>query len=173
MGPSALDGPGVHEAAHGEKAKQIRIGVVGARHGEIPAVEVAIGQANGDFHLLVADENGADDDALIGGWIEVRAGGQQPQGHADHFASGDRRYATTPSTILRFGVTTGIARANYSDLPPHVAGQLCSTCALKFTNLIVGNPELKPQHAWNVDLHGEHDNGSRADLHHQRPPYSL
>ena len=57
---------------------------------------------------------------------------------------------------MRFAVTKGIARANYSDLSPHVSGQICSTCALKFTNLSVGNPDLKPQHAWNVDLLGEH-----------------
>ena len=36
-----------------------------------------------------------------------------------------------------------------------MSGQVCSTCALKFSNLSVGNPDLQPQHAWNVDLLGE------------------
>jgi len=34
------------------------------------------------------------------------------------------RYATDQATNVRFAVTKGIARANYSDLAPHVAAHL-------------------------------------------------
>jgi TonB-dependent receptor len=86
------------------------------------------------------------------------------QSYTDVFPSAQIRLETDASTNVRFAVTRGIARANYSDLAPHVAGQVCSTCALKFTNLSVGNPDLKPQHAWNVDLLGEHYFGASGVL---------
>jgi TonB-dependent receptor len=73
----------------------------------------------------------------------------------DLFPSAQIRYALDDNSNLRVAVTRGIARANYSDLAPHVSGQICSTCALKFSNLSVGNPDLKPQHAWNYDLLAE------------------
>ncbi|MEP6999940.1 MAG: TonB-dependent receptor [bacterium] len=74
------------------------------------------------------------------------------------------RYATDASTNVRVAVTKGIARANYSDLAPHVSGTVCASCALRFNNLSVGNPDLKPQHAWNADLLGEHYFGSTGVL---------
>jgi TonB-dependent receptor len=77
------------------------------------------------------------------------------QNYTDLFPSVQLRYATDENSNVRFAVTRGIARANYSDLSPHVSGLVCSTCALKFSNLSVGNPDLKPQHAWNLDLLGE------------------
>ncbi len=86
------------------------------------------------------------------------------QNYTDIFPSAQVRYAVDDNSNLRFAVTRGIARANYSDLAPHVSGQVCSTCALKFNNLTVGNPDLKPQHAWNVDLLGEHYFGSSGVL---------
>jgi TonB-dependent receptor len=61
----------------------------------------------------------------------------------------------SPETNIRFAVTRGIARANYSDLAPHVSGEVCSSCRSKFSNLSAGNPDLRPQHAWNVDVLGE------------------
>ncbi len=78
------------------------------------------------------------------------------QNYTDLFPSLQIRYALDEESNLRFAVTRGIARANYSDLSPHVAGEICSSCALKFNNLTTGNPNLKPQHAWNVDVLGEH-----------------
>jgi TonB-dependent receptor len=84
----------------------------------------------------------------------------ETQDYTDLFPSAQIRYAVDDNTNVRFAVTRGIARANYSDLAPHVSGQVCSTCALKFSNLSVGNPDLKPQHAWNVDLLGERYFGS-------------
>jgi TonB-dependent receptor len=86
------------------------------------------------------------------------------QNYTDLFPSVQLRYAVDDNSNLRFAVTRGIARANYSDLAPHVSGQLCSTCALKFSNLSVGNPDLKPQHAWNLDLLGERFFGASGVL---------
>jgi TonB-dependent receptor len=86
------------------------------------------------------------------------------QSYTDLFPSAQIRYAVDDNSNLRLAVTRGIARANYSDLAPHVSGLVCSTCALKFSNLSVGNPDLKPQHAWNVDLLGEHYIGSSGVL---------
>ena len=65
------------------------------------------------------------------------------QNYTDLFPSAQLRYAVDDNSNLRFAVTRGIARANYSDLAPHVSGQVCSTCALKFSNLSVGNPDLE------------------------------
>ncbi|MEP6494157.1 MAG: TonB-dependent receptor [bacterium] len=86
------------------------------------------------------------------------------QNYTDLFPSAQLRYALDDNSNLRFAVTRGIARANYSDLAPHVSGQVCSTCALKFSNLSVGNPDLKPQHAWNLDVLGEHFFGASGVL---------
>jgi TonB-dependent receptor len=77
------------------------------------------------------------------------------QNYTDLFPSLQLRYAVDEATNLRFAVTRGIARANYSDLAPHLSGEICSSCKLKFSNLSAGNPDLKPQHAWSVDLLGE------------------
>jgi TonB-dependent receptor len=86
------------------------------------------------------------------------------QNYTDLFPSAQIRYALDDNTNLRLAVTRGIARANYSDLAPHVSGQICSTCALKFSNLSVGNPDLKPQHAWNYDLLAERYFGASGVL---------
>ena len=82
------------------------------------------------------------------------------QNDTDLFPSAQLRYALTDDANLRFAVTRGIARANYSDLAPHTSGSLCTGCATRFNNLSVGNPDLKPQHAWNFDVLGEKFVGS-------------
>jgi TonB-dependent receptor len=86
------------------------------------------------------------------------------QDYTDLFPSAQVRYSVDDNSNVRLAVTRAIARANYSDLAPHVSGQICSTCALKFSNLSVGNPDLKPQHAWNLDLLGEHYVGASGVL---------
>ncbi len=77
------------------------------------------------------------------------------QNYTDLFPSVQVRYAMSDNANLRVAVTRGIARANYSDLAPHTAGTVCASCATRFGNLSVGNPDLKPQHAWNYDVLGE------------------
>ena len=84
------------------------------------------------------------------------------QDYTDLFPSAQIRYAIDDNSNLRFAVTRGIARANYSDLAPHVSGLVCSTCALKFSNLSVGNPDLKPQHAWNSTCSANGTSARRA-----------
>ncbi len=73
------------------------------------------------------------------------------QNYLDLFPSLQLRYATSVTSDVRFAVTRAIARPNYSDLAPHLTGEECSVCEHKFNNLSSGNPDLKPQHAWNVD----------------------
>lgn len=73
------------------------------------------------------------------------------QDYLDLFPSAQLRYSTSPTADVRFAVTRAIARPNYSDLAPHLTGEVCSVCQREFGNLSAGNPNLKPQHAWNVD----------------------
>jgi len=60
------------------------------------------------------------------------------------------QYAFTPNTILRAGYGRGIARPNFSDLPPYVL----ETDLL--SQVAVGNPALRPTTANNFDLLAEH-----------------
>ena len=78
------------------------------------------------------------------------------QNYVDLFPSAQFRYALDVQTNVRFAVTRAIARPNYIDLAPHLQGDVCALCARSFNNLSSGNPDLKPQHAWNYDLLGEH-----------------
>jgi TonB-dependent receptor len=75
--------------------------------------------------------------------------------YTDLFPSLQLRLAANDQTNIRLAFTRGIARANYSDIAPHLSGEVCPSCRLKFSNLSAGNPDLKPQHAWNVDLLAE------------------
>jgi TonB-dependent receptor len=74
--------------------------------------------------------------------------------YTDLFPSVQLRYAFDRATDLRFAVTRGIARPNYPDLAPNQSGNVCSTCANQPTlsGFTTGNPNLKPQYAWNYDL---------------------
>jgi TonB-dependent receptor len=60
------------------------------------------------------------------------------------------QYALTPNTNLRAGYGRGIARPNFSDLPPSVLESDVNQ------QVSVGNPALKPTTANNFDLLGEH-----------------
>jgi TonB-dependent receptor len=62
------------------------------------------------------------------------------------------QYSFTPATKLRAGYGRGIARPNFSDLPPSILED-DTTGAQQVT---VGNPALKPTTANNFDLLGEH-----------------
>ena len=77
------------------------------------------------------------------------------QRYLDLFPSVQLRYALSERGDLRLAVTRGIARPNYIDLAPHLTGTVCAACATSFGNLSAGNPDLKPQHAWNFDLLAE------------------
>ena len=60
------------------------------------------------------------------------------------------QYAFTPSTNLRAGYGRGIARPNFSDLPPYILESDVDQ------QVLVGNPSLKPTTANNFDLLAEH-----------------
>jgi TonB-dependent receptor len=78
------------------------------------------------------------------------------QNYLDLFPSVQVKYSLDDRSDIRAAVTRGIARPNYGDLAPHLTGTVCSSCKNSFGNLSAGNPDLKPQRAWNFDLLGEH-----------------
>lgn len=77
------------------------------------------------------------------------------QTYTDLFPSAQMKFSVTSGTDLRVAVTRGIARPNYSDLAPKLQGTLGGSRSNP-SNLSSGNPDLKPQHAWNYDLLVEH-----------------
>jgi TonB-dependent receptor len=74
--------------------------------------------------------------------------------YTDFFPSVQLRYALDPETDVRLAVTRGIARPNYPDLAPNQSGSICATCANQpaLSGFTTGNPNLKPQYAWNYDV---------------------
>lgn len=74
------------------------------------------------------------------------------QNYADVFPSAQLRFAADQNTNIRLAVTRGIARPNYSDLAPHLQGNLGAIYKNQYSNLRAGNPNLRPQRAWNYDL---------------------
>lgn len=60
------------------------------------------------------------------------------------------RFAASERTNLRFAVTSGIARANFFDLVPYL------WILNEDMEIARGNSELRPTHAWNVDVMAEH-----------------
>ena len=75
--------------------------------------------------------------------------------YLDLFPSLQLKYALDDRTDVRAAVTRGIARPNYIDLASHLSGTTCVSCGNSFGNLSAGNPDLKPQRAWNFDLLAE------------------
>jgi TonB-dependent receptor len=78
------------------------------------------------------------------------------QTYVDLFPSVQLKYSLGDRSDIRAAVTRGIARPNYIDLAPHLSGTTCTSCKNSFGNLSAGNPDLKPQRAWNFDVLGEH-----------------
>ena len=77
------------------------------------------------------------------------------QTYTDFFPSVQLKYNLEPRTDARIAVTRGIARPDYSALAPSLQGTLGGSLSNP-ANLTTGNPDLKPQHAWNYDLLVEH-----------------
>ncbi|HEY8310135.1 MAG TPA: TonB-dependent receptor [Gemmatimonadaceae bacterium] len=77
------------------------------------------------------------------------------QTYTDLFPSVQLKYSFGPRTDARVAVTRGIARPDYSSLAPSLQGTLGGSQSNP-ANLTTGNPDLKPQHAWNYDLLVEH-----------------
>lgn len=77
------------------------------------------------------------------------------QTYTDLFPSVQLKYTVAPGSDVRVAVTRGIARPDYSQLAPSLQGTLGGSKSNP-ANLTAGNPNLKPQHAWNYDLLAEH-----------------
>ena len=79
---------------------------------------------------------------------------QGTKDYSDLFPSVQLRYAIDRATDLRLAVTRAIARPNYPDLAPNQSGNTCANCANQpsLSGFTTGNPDLKPQYAWNYDL---------------------
>ncbi len=78
------------------------------------------------------------------------------QNYTDVFPSVNVRYGIDENTNIRAAVTRAIARPNYGDLAPSITGNLGAIYQHTYANLSAGNPDLRPQHAWNYDLLFEH-----------------
>jgi TonB-dependent receptor len=77
------------------------------------------------------------------------------QSYTDLFPSVQAKYSFDPQTHLRLAFTRGIARPDYQSLAPSLTGSPGGNRSDP-SNVTSGNPDLKPQHAWNYDLMVEH-----------------
>lgn len=87
-------------------------------------------------------------DDLGNGAIGVDGGSQT---YVDLFPSGEIKYRLDDASDVRFAASRAISRPNFSDLAPSVAG-LAGDPA---TTVMIGNPSLRPERAWNLDLLAE------------------
>ncbi|MDQ6769325.1 MAG: TonB-dependent receptor [Gemmatimonadota bacterium] len=103
-------------------------------------------QADYSGHAVTADSSG---DITS---IQTVPGSQS---YTDLFPSAQIKYSLSPRTDARLAVTRGIARPDYASLAPSLQGSLGGSQSDP-SNLTTGNPNLKPQHAWNYDALVEH-----------------
>jgi TonB-dependent receptor len=73
------------------------------------------------------------------------------QTYTDLFPNVQIRYAADDQTNLRLAVARAIGRPNFSDLAPSVSGLVGDPATI----VMLGNPALQPERAWNVDLEAE------------------
>ena len=73
------------------------------------------------------------------------------QTYTDLFPNLQLRYAADDQTNLRLALTRAIGRPNFSDLAPSVSGLVGDPATI----VMLGNPSLRPERAWNVDLEVE------------------
>ena len=78
------------------------------------------------------------------------------QTYTDLFPSVQLKLNIGEGTDARVAVTRGIARPDYSQLAPSLVGSTDLGSRNNPSALTAGNPDLKPQHAWNYDLLVEH-----------------
>lgn len=74
------------------------------------------------------------------------------QTYTDVFPSAQLRYSTDSHTNFRLAVTRAIGRPNFSDLAPSVSGLVGDPATI----VMIGNPALRPELAWNADAEVEH-----------------
>jgi TonB-dependent receptor len=97
-------------------------------------------------HPVVQDSTGTNVSA---------AGVTASHSYADLFPSLQIRDELDSNTNVRLALTRGIARPAYSDLAPHLTGSRNIVGAVN-NSLSAGNPDLRPETAWNYDLLFEH-----------------
>ena len=78
------------------------------------------------------------------------------QSYTDLFPSAQVKYTISEGTDARVAVTRGIARPDYSQIAPSLSGSTDPASRNNPNALSAGNPDLKPQHAWNYDALVEH-----------------
>ena len=168
MGPQANEGAieaweNAHAGAFTDKTNLVR-NALGSYHGgetiyagygmqstDLGALHVNVGlraeltQSEYTGHVATSAQGGATT-------VTTTPGSQH---YVDLFPSAQLKYSLSERSDIRLAVTRGIARPNYYDLAPHLSGTTCASCRTAFGNLSAGNPDLKPQHAWNFDLLGE------------------
>lgn len=71
------------------------------------------------------------------------------------FPSVQLRYEVDPNTNVRVAFTRGIARPDYVQLAPSL-NAVGADSNSRSSAISLGNPNLKPEHAWNYDVLGEH-----------------
>jgi TonB-dependent receptor len=99
----------------------------------------------GRFHLITGLRVEHTNGAYIG---DAQRGAQA---YTDLFPNVQLRYAADDQTNLRLALTRAIGRPNFSDLAPSVSGLVGDPATI----VMLGNPALGPERAWNVDLEGE------------------
>jgi TonB-dependent receptor len=73
------------------------------------------------------------------------------QTYTDFFPNAQLRYAVDDRTNIRLAVTRAIGRPSFADLAPSVSGLVGDPATI----VMLGNPGLRPERAWNIDLEGE------------------
>ena len=119
---------------------------------EVGALELYLGLRAENTHATYTGHAASFDDA--GNLVSITAV-PGAQSYTDLFPSAQMKYAFGPSTDARIAVTRGIARPDYAALAPSLQGTLGGSKSDP-NNLTTGNPDLRPQHAWNYDLLVEH-----------------
>jgi TonB-dependent receptor len=73
--------------------------------------------------------------------------------YVNAFPSVQAQYRFTSDTVLRMSYGAGIARPNFADTAPYFVDNGPGSSQPRYTQ---GNPKLKPTHAQNFDILGEH-----------------
>jgi TonB-dependent receptor len=74
-------------------------------------------------------------------------------GYINAFPSVQAQYRFTPDTVLRISYGVGIARPNFADIAPYFVDNGPGSSQPRYAE---GNPKLRPTHAQNFDILGEH-----------------
>jgi TonB-dependent receptor len=110
-------------------------------------IEGTSGSFLGNKVFFPVDFSNANPDAIIS---------QSPgsQDYIDVLPSVQFQYRFSDNTVVRAGYGMGISRPNFGDLPPKFI--VSDNVNIANRKITVGNPNLQPEHAQNLDLEVEH-----------------